>query len=149
MSDKRSLSSLSSTTREQKEQDQGISDLDIERPLPQLPTRDLEKAENPTDATDPFEVCWAEDDAEDPYNWSTGKKAWCTFQLGMLALAGSAGSAIMAPGETAISAEFGIPHQVTILATSLYVTGFILGPSIWAPISELYGRRFVFFLEVF
>jgi hypothetical protein len=143
MSDKGSLSSLSSATPEAKAEERNITDFDEHGPLPRVPTHDIEKAETPKVAIDPFEVRWAENDPEDPYNWSTGKKAWCTFQLGMLALAGSAGSAIIAPGEGAISAEFGISHQLTIFAISLYVTGFILGPSIWAPISELYGRRYV------
>jgi hypothetical protein len=144
MSDKDSLSSLSSPTPEAKAEEQDITDFDEHGPLPRVPTRDIEKAETPKIVIDPFEVRWEENDPEDPYNWPTGKKAWCTFQLGMLALAGSAGSAIIAPGESAIAAEYGISHQLTIFAISLYVTGFILGPSIWAPISELYGRRYVY-----
>lgn len=90
---------------------------------------------------DPFEARWEEDDPENPYNWSLGKKSWCTFLLGMLALAGSAGSAIISPGSAAIAEQYHISQQVTVFSVSLYVTGFILGPSIWAPLSELYGRR--------
>ena len=32
-------------------------------------------------------------------------------------------------------------EEVGILATSLYVLGYAFGPIIWAPLSELYGRR--------
>lgn len=49
----------------------------------------------------------------------------------MLALAGSAGSAIIAPGEGQIAKEFGVSGEATVLTVSLYVTGFIIGPSIW------------------
>lgn len=33
---------------------------------------------------------------------------------------------------------------MAILTTSLFLCGYILGPILWAPISEIYGRRPVF-----
>lgn len=42
-------------------------------------------------------VHWEEGDAENPHNWSTAYKSWITLQLGLLALAASAGSSIISP----------------------------------------------------
>lgn len=86
-------------------------------------------------------VDWDEDDQANPRNWSTGYKSWITFQLGMLALAASLGSSIIAPAENAISAYTGVSHEVAVLSISLYVLGFAFGPLCWAPVSEQFGRR--------
>jgi len=45
-------------------------------------------------------VQWEEGDKANPLNWTTAYKSWITFQLGMLALAASAGSSITSPVRT-------------------------------------------------
>lgn len=50
-------------------------------------------------------------------------------------------SAINAPGIESSSAEFGVSSEVGQLGTTLYVLGFASGPLIWAPGSELSGRK--------
>lgn len=37
--------------------------------------------------------------------------------------------------------QFGISSEVGILCISLFVAGYILGPLLWGPLSEIYGRR--------
>lgn len=71
---------------------------------------------------DPNEVGWEGDnDQENPRNWSTGYKTWITFQLGMLALAASMGSSIIAPAEDDIAQYVGVSREVTVLSISLYM----------------------------
>jgi hypothetical protein len=71
---------------------------------------------------DPNVVDWDGDaDPANPRNWSKGYKSWITFQLGMLALAASLGSSIIAPGENAISQYVGVSKEVTVLTVSLYM----------------------------
>lgn len=41
-------------------------------------------------------------------------------------------------------AEFSVSQEVVTLGVSLFVLGFALGPLLWAPFSELYGRQLVF-----
>lgn len=41
--------------------------------------------------------------------------------------------------------EFDVSQEVVTLGVSLFVLGFALGPLLWAPFSELYGRQYVFF----
>ncbi|KZP26647.1 MFS general substrate transporter [Athelia psychrophila] len=90
---------------------------------------------------DPNLVVWDDDDEGNPRNWSTGYKSWITFQLGMLALAASLGSSIISPAEEDIAAYLGVSSEVTVLVISLYIIGFAFGPLLWAPISEIWGRR--------
>ena len=50
-------------------------------------------------------------------------------------------SAIFAPSVDSVSAAFGVGTEVGSLGTSLFVLGFASGPLLWAPISELRGRK--------
>ena len=50
-------------------------------------------------------------------------------------------SAIFAPGTNNASKAFNVSPEVGTLGTTLYVLGFASGPLIWAPASELIGRR--------
>jgi MFS family permease len=88
-----------------------------------------------------FQVDWEEGDPANPRNFSFWYKSWITFQLGMLALASSQASAIISPASEAISEHFDISSEVTVLNVSLYIVGFAVGPLMWAPVSELFGRK--------
>lgn len=88
-----------------------------------------------------FQVDWEEGDPSNPRNFSFWYKSWITFQLGMLALASSQASAIISPASEAISEHFNISSEVTVLNVSLYIVGFAVGPLLWAPVSELFGRK--------
>lgn len=107
--------------------------------------RDLEKQQqNDGDVPDTKErvrVDWEEGDPANPFNFSFAKKCFITFQLGMLALAPSFGSSVISPANPVIARRFGVSEEVTVLTVSLYVLGFAVGPTIWAPISEVWGRR--------
>ncbi len=87
---------------------------DEENPLPSKEKRGEEK--------DPNLVDWDGDaDPENPRNWSNTYKSWITVQLGMLALAASLGSSIIAPADDAISKDMVIDKEVTVLVVSLYM----------------------------
>jgi MFS family permease len=106
-----------------------------------IPSHHSKRSQKETE-DDPFEVSIPEDSPEHPYNWPlVSKKLPTVAQLSLLALTGSAASSIMAPTQTVIAQEFGIAEEVTVLTVSLYVLAFALGPLIWAPVSEMYGRR--------
>ncbi|PQE04998.1 bicyclomycin resistance protein [Rutstroemia sp. NJR-2017a BBW] len=77
-----------------------------------------------------------------PKNWSTLYKSFITFLLGMLALSASLGSSIISPAEQTIAAYVGVGREVSVLSVSLYILGFAFGPLLWAPISEIWGRRY-------
>lgn len=83
---------------------------------------------NPSPTPTPILVKWDENEAANPFNWPTPYKAWITFQLGMLAMAASVGSSIMAPTEPTLQKVFGISHEVSVLSISLYMLVNILHP---------------------
>lgn len=88
-----------------------------------------------------IKVEWDENDPENPFNWKVSYRCFLTFTLGFLALAPSFGSSVISPANEAISEYLDISTEVTVLTVALYVLGFAVGPSIWAPISEVWGRR--------
>lgn len=90
---------------------------------------------------DPFLVKWEPNERANPRNWSALYRGWLTFQLGMLALTASLASSIIAPAEPDIAKYVGVSEEVTVLVISLFVLGFAVGPVFWAPISEIWGRR--------
>jgi len=108
-----------------------------------LPPPDAEAAEvrKEKEEGNPFLVGWEPGEQANPMNWATTYKSWITFQLGMLALAASLGSSIISPAEADIAAYTGISAEVAVLVISLYIVGFAVGPLLWAPISEIWGRR--------
>lgn len=112
-------------------------------PANALPDSDHEKSgpAQPRDEKEAFKVGWDEDEPANPRNFSTLYKAWITFVLGMLALAASLGSSIIAPAEDDLASWLGVSSEVTVLTISLYVLGFAFGPLIWAPVSEMFGRK--------
>lgn len=98
---------------------------------------------------DAFRVDWEENDRANPRNWSPWYKAFLTFQYGMLALCGSMASSIISPAGEEIAREFGLRRLTTVLTVSLNVLGFALGPCLWAPLSEVYGRKISMLPAVF
>lgn len=90
---------------------------DIEKGPDQVPFQ----ASHTSGPHDPFLVTWdGLNDPANPRNWSPWYKASITFLLGMLALAGSLGSSIIAPAEGAIAERFNLSREVTVLCVSLY-----------------------------
>ncbi|ODV60514.1 polyamine transporter TPO1 [Ascoidea rubescens DSM 1968] len=81
------------------------------------------------------------DDPDHPHNWPLSKKMIICSVLGFDAICVAMGSAIFASGTYQLMAEFNVASVVITLGTSLYVLGFATGPVVWAPISELYGRK--------
>lgn len=69
--------------------------------------------------------------------------------LGFTTLVSAFGSSIFSAATVAVSREFGVSSQVGLLGVSLYVLGFATGPTLWAPLSELRGRRLPLVISMF
>ncbi|KAF7195316.1 putative transporter C36.02c [Pseudocercospora fuligena] len=96
-----------------------------------------------------FQVKFDENDKDNPRSFSTPYKALITLQLGFFALTASIASSIIAPAEPVISQYIGVSEEVTVLVVALYILGFAFGPMMWAPISEVYGRKWSILPAVF
>jgi DHA1 family multidrug resistance protein-like MFS transporter len=82
------------------------------------------------------------DDPLHAMNWPLRKKLATAAMLGFTTLTAAFGSSIFSAATGAIQQHFGVGSVVATLGTSLYVLGFATGPILWAPLSELKGRRF-------
>lgn len=82
-----------------------------------------------------------DDDPYRPVNWSLKKKVITTALYGFTTMSATWASATISPGVTQISEEFNIGSQTATLAVSLFLIGFGTGPLLWAPLSEVYGRK--------
>ncbi|OTA61998.1 polyamine transporter 1 [Hypoxylon sp. EC38] len=94
---------------------------------------------------DPFIVDFLPDDPKNPMKFSEGKKWGITALQAIAVLAVTFVSTAYSGGIGEVIREFNISEEVAILGISLFVLGFALGPLIWAPLSEMYGRQILFF----
>lgn len=83
----------------------------------------------------------SETDPKDPKNWPPSQKITNTILYGLLTMGATLASAIYAAGAQAIASEFHIHADIAALGTSVLLLGFGLGPLLWAPLSEIFGRR--------
>ncbi|EFY91914.1 hypothetical protein J3458_012929 [Metarhizium acridum] len=89
------------------------------------------------------------DDPYHPLNWVTHKKASTTLLYGLVTMTATWASSSYSAGTAQIAHEFGVGTQVATLGTTLYLFGFGLGPLLWAPLSEVYGRRLAVMAPMF
>lgn len=93
---------------------------------------------------DPFVVTWLPHDPRNPMNFSAIKKWSITILVSFVTLAVALVSSAFSGGMGQIVVHFGVAEEVVILGVSLFVLGFAIGPLIWAPLSEIFGRRHIF-----
>ncbi|KAF2639895.1 major facilitator superfamily [Massarina eburnea CBS 473.64] len=81
------------------------------------------------------------DDPMHAQNWPLKKKLLTGAMLGFTTLTAAFGSSIFSAATRVVAQKYGVSVTVGVLATSFYVLGFATGPIVWAPLSELKGRR--------
>lgn len=90
------------------------------------------------------------DDPLHAQNWPLmRKKMPVAVTLGFVTLTAAFGSSIFSAAIGSVAQQYGISGEVGILGVSLYVLGFATGPIVWAPLSELYGRRYPLIISSF
>lgn len=92
-----------------------------------------------TDANDPLH----------PQNWSMRRKIILSVVLAYSTFVSSVATAIYSSAVVEISPQVHISTEVAILGVTLHVLGFAWGPTLWAPASELIGRRWPIIVGVF
>ncbi len=92
----------------------------------------------------PFIVSWLDSDPRNPYNWSVTKRALITCCISVSSLAASLSSSAYTGSSRQVEQHFHVGTEVATLGLSLFVLGFAVGPILFAPLSELYGRQPVF-----
>lgn len=95
---------------------------------------------------DPYVVTWIPDDPRNPMNFSAFRRWLITGVVAFATLAVALVSSAYSGGVAEIIAAFRISQELAILGVSLFVVGFAVGPLLWAPLSELFGRQLLFFV---
>ncbi|KAL8736600.1 MAG: hypothetical protein Q9181_002323 [Wetmoreana brouardii] len=89
------------------------------------------------------------DDPLHPQNWPIRKKIAIALMLGYTTLVAAFASSIFSTATEVVGAYFHVSTEVGLLGLSLYVLGFATGPILWAPLSELRGRRLPLIISMF
>ncbi|KAG6830106.1 hypothetical protein H0H92_002155 [Tricholoma furcatifolium] len=99
---------------------------------------DLEKAMDDSDDD------W-DNDPINARNWSPGRKWTAAAIVSMYAFITPLASSMMAPGLPEIAIKYQITNSTVLAMTlSVFLLSFAFGPLILAPISEMYGRTYLF-----
>ncbi|KAF5309967.1 hypothetical protein D9619_010265 [Psilocybe cf. subviscida] len=99
----------------------------------------------PQPKTDPNMITWdGPNDPENPQSWSI-KKKWAITMVCII-MTVNVTFASSAPSGTShfIVRQFGISDEVSYLITTVFLLGYVVGPLVWGPGSELVGRRPIF-----
>ncbi|THV03329.1 MFS polyamine transporter [Dendrothele bispora CBS 962.96] len=87
-------------------------------------------------------VTWdGPDDPTNPQNWSNTKKWLITILCASITVNVTFASSAPTSATLRIIERFGISHEVSYLITSVFLLGYVIGPLIAGPGSELLGRR--------
>ncbi|KAE8443488.1 hypothetical protein EG329_001799 [Mollisiaceae sp. DMI_Dod_QoI] len=94
---------------------------------------------------DPYLVEFLTGDPENPKNISEARKWFYTFTVTLSVFDVTFLSSAYSGTVQELKAEFGSSEEVILAGIALFVLGFALGPCFWAPLSETYGRRVLFY----
>lgn len=81
------------------------------------------------------------DDPYNPLNWPFKKKVITTVLYGFTTMGSTWASSVYSPAIGQISEQFHVGTEVSLLGLSFLLFGFGVGPLLWAPLSEVYGRK--------
>ncbi|KAJ6113492.1 hypothetical protein N7523_006809 [Penicillium sp. IBT 18751x] len=81
------------------------------------------------------------DDPLYPQNWPLKTKIYISAMLAFTSICSTFDSAIFSASSKNVSSYFGVGLEVSVLSSTLYIVGYASGPLLWAPLSELKGRR--------
>ncbi|ETS79764.1 hypothetical protein PFICI_09617 [Pestalotiopsis fici W106-1] len=90
-------------------------------------------------------VHFTPDDPDNPYNWSKARKVVIVFTGILTVINSTLNSSLPSNAISFIAPDFGISttggNPQLVLPISIYLVGYVLGPLLFGPLSEVYGRR--------
>ncbi|KAL6247739.1 hypothetical protein RBB50_005087 [Rhinocladiella similis] len=89
-------------------------------------------------------VDFAPEDVENPKQWSTKRRGYCTVVAVMLVVNATFASSSPSGCLRGIAKHFEVSTEAAGLVITLFLLGYCAGPLVFAPLSEFYGRRWVF-----
>ncbi|KAJ7284441.1 major facilitator superfamily domain-containing protein [Mycena rebaudengoi] len=89
-----------------------------------------------------------ETDPVNARNWSARRKWLNVFIVALYTLSPTFASSMMAPGLPQIAAKYGITNPTVVALTlSIFLVTFAFAPLVSAPLSEIYGRLWVYHIS--
>lgn len=82
-------------------------------------------------------------DKDNPKNWSKAYKWYCTMVVAGTCFVVAFASSVITADIAGVVEEFGVSEELALVSISIFVVGFGVGPMIFAPLSEVYGRRVI------
>ena len=91
-------------------------------------------------------VIFKPDDIENPKNWSTKQRWSVTIPVVLLVMNATFASSSPSGCFQGIAEYFDVSMEAAGLTITLFLLGYVAGPLIFAPLSEFYGRRWIFYI---
>ncbi|KAI0995680.1 hypothetical protein K3495_g12500 [Podosphaera aphanis] len=85
---------------------------------------------------------------ENPHNWPLWMKVYHTALPALYGFVLTIGTSAYVPAIPLIMYNYNVSREVALLPLAFYTFGFTVGPLIYAPISEIYGRRIVYWVSI-
>ncbi|KAK0748355.1 major facilitator superfamily domain-containing protein [Apiosordaria backusii] len=89
-------------------------------------------------------VTFAPGDPDDPKNWSKAYKWYITMVVAITCFVVAFCSSVVTSDVGGVQESFGVSHEAALVPISVFVVGFGVGPMIFAPLSEVLGRRVIY-----
>ncbi|KAK4560581.1 hypothetical protein LTR86_005778 [Recurvomyces mirabilis] len=86
-----------------------------------------------------------ENDVENPKNWSMARRWYITIVSVLLVVNATFASSSPSGCIPSIAEELHVSTEAAALVITLFLLGYVFGPLMWAPLSEFYGRRWIFY----
>lgn len=83
-------------------------------------------------------------DLRNPKNWSCYKRWYVTIVTGYLCLVVSFGCSLYTADTLKLIFRFGVSQEKTMVGLTVYLIGLSLAPVIGAPLSEKFGRKWIY-----
>jgi multidrug resistance protein len=108
-------------------------------------SRDPARAPSPKPSESEFEiVAFERDDPDNPFNWKRGRKIWILIVIMATVLNSTTGSGLASNAASFIAKDWNITNKpLLILPTSIYLVGYVVGPLVFGPLSETWGRKII------
>lgn len=90
---------------------------------------------------------FALNDPENPKNYSFGRKCYITTIAISLVMNATFSSSAPSGSFKGVSDDLHVSAEAAGLVTTLFLLGYCAGPLFWAPLSEFYGRRWIFYVS--
>ncbi|KAF2862871.1 MFS transporter [Piedraia hortae CBS 480.64] len=88
---------------------------------------------------------FAPNDIENPRNWSTARRWYITVTAVLLVCNATFASSSPSGCLVGIAEHFKVSREAASLVMTMFLLGYCAGPLVWAPLSEFYGRRWIFY----